>query len=332
MNNLSKKDIIGVTMGDPSGIGPEIILKSYLHPLINEMSIMVIGDFKILEKCAKMLDIKSFTLNKIERVEDFIYSDSVLNVLDMDLINIDDFQPGKVQATCGNAAFQYVKKAVELANKKEIISIATAPLNKEAMHKAGHNFPGHTEILAHYTNTEDYAMLLYDSKLSVIHVSTHVSLKEAIEQLKSERVEKVIQLADNYMNRIVKRKPKIAVAGINPHAGENGLFGNEEINIINPAVKKMKNLGINVEGAVPPDTAFLKAVEGNYDIVVAMYHDQGHIPLKLLGFHSGVNITAGLPIIRTSVDHGTAFEIAWQGKAKENSMVEAIKLAEALSN
>ncbi len=330
MNKVNKKDIIGVTMGDPSGIGPEIILKSYIHPLINKMGIMVIGDYKILEKCAEKLKINSFTLNKIEKTEDFIQSNTVLNVLDMDLIDLDEFQPGKVQIACGNAAFQYVKKAVELANNKQIASIATAPLNKEAMHKAGHNFPGHTEILAHYTNTKDYAMLLYDAKLNVIHVSTHVSLKGAIEQLKSERVEKVIQLADNYMNKIVKRKPKIAVAGINPHAGENGLFGDEEINIINPAVKKMKDLGIDVEGAVPPDTVFLKAIEGNYDIVVAMYHDQGHIPLKLLGFHSGVNITAGLPIIRTSVDHGTAFEIAWQGKAKEDSMIEAIKLAEAL--
>jgi 4-hydroxythreonine-4-phosphate dehydrogenase len=214
---------------------------------------------------------------------------------------------------------------------KDIDAIVTAPLNKEAMHSAGHNYPGHTEILASLSGTEDYAMLLYDKKLRVIHVSTHVSLLEAITGLKRERIEKVIELANGIMKSLRVVEPRIAVAGINPHAGENGLFGNEEINEIIPAIKRMKEKGINVEGPCPPDTVFLQAVGGKYDIVVAMYHDQGHIPLKLLGFNTGVNVTVGLPFVRTSVDHGTAFEIAWQGKADENSMVEAIKLSIKLS-
>jgi 4-phospho-D-threonate 3-dehydrogenase / 4-phospho-D-erythronate 3-dehydrogenase len=192
-------------------------------------------------------------------------------------------------------------------------------------------FRDNTEVLAFLTDTEDYAMLLYDKKLSVIHVSTHVSLLEAITSLRRERIEKVIELANGVMKVLLNDVPRIAVAGINPHAGENGLFGDEELKVIIPAIKNMKAKGINVEGPFPPDTVFLQTINGKYDIVVAMYHDQGHIPLKLIGFNSGVNVTLGLPFVRTSVDHGTAFEIAWQGKANEESMVEAIKLSIKLS-
>jgi 4-hydroxythreonine-4-phosphate dehydrogenase len=227
----------------------------------------------------------------------------------------------------GNAAFEYVKKATELAMKKKIDAIATAPLNKEAMHKAGHVYPGHTEILAKFTEAKDYAMFLYDEALRVIHVSTHISLLDAIKGLRKERVAAVIDLAHNTMIKLGYENPRIAVAGINPHAGEGGLFGDEEIKEIIPAIKLKRSEGINVEGPEPPDTVFLRAKEGSFDVVVAMYHDQGHIPLKLLGFHSGVNITVGLPIIRTSVDHGTAFGKAWKGIANESSMKEAIKLA-----
>ena len=216
--------------------------------------------------------------------------------------------------------------------RTEIIdAIVTAPLNKEALHEAGKNYPGHTEILASLTGVKDYAMLLYDRKLSVIHVSTHISLLESIKGLKRERIEKVIMLADEAMKKLIGKDPRIAVAGLNPHAGENGLFGEEEIKEIIPAVINMKKKGINVEGPLPPDTVFLQAFRGKYDIVVAMYHDQGHIPLKMIGFESGVNITVGLPVIRTSVDHGTAFDIAWQGRANESSIVNAIKVAAKLA-
>ena len=250
-----------------------------------------------------------------------------MNILDLQLINMNEFRPAELNAGSGNAAYECIIKAVDLAKNKVIDAIVTAPLNKEALHLAGHNYPGHTEILAIHTGTGNYAMLLYDKKLKVIHVSTHVSLLHAVTGLRRERIENVIEMANNTMKRVCRDEPRIAVAGINPHAGENGMFGNEEIKEIIPAVRNMQERGINVQGPIPPDTVFLQAVNGKYDIVVAMYHDQGHIPLKLIGFNSGVNVTVGLPFIRTSVDHGTAFEIAWQGKANEGSMVEAIKLA-----
>jgi 4-phospho-D-threonate 3-dehydrogenase / 4-phospho-D-erythronate 3-dehydrogenase len=318
---------IGITMGDPSGIGPEIILKSFKKDVIRNSRIVIIGDYNIMLAAFNMIKITSFKLNRVLNVCECLFSPGVLNILDLHLVNMNEFHPGRVQAISGNAAFEFIKKAVEMAKNKDIDAIATAPLNKEALHLAGHNYPGHTEILAYLTDEKDYAMLLYDKKLSVIHVSTHISLLEAITGLKRERIEIVIQLANDAMKRLCVSEPRIAVAGINPHAGENGLFGNEEIKEIIPAIKNMKGKGINVEGPVPPDTVFLQAVEGKYDVVVAMYHDQGHIPLKLIGFNSGVNVTVGLPFIRTSVDHGTAFEIAWQGKANEGSMVEAIILS-----
>ena len=319
--------IVGITMGDPSGIGPEIILKSFENEGIRKSRVVVIGDYKVMMKAFILLNIKSFRLNRVLNISDCIFSQELLNVLDLGLITLDELHPGEVQAISGSAAFECIKRAVELVKNKEIDSIATAPLNKEALHLAGHNYPGHTEILATLSDTEDYAMLLYDKKLSVIHVSTHVSLLEAVTGLRRERIEKVIELADGAMRKLCSSAPRIAVAGINPHAGENGLFGDEELKEIIPAVVNMKEKGINVVGPIPPDTVFLQAINGKYDVVIAMYHDQGHIPLKLLGFNSGVNITVGLPFIRTSVDHGTAFEIAWKGKASEESMVEAIRLA-----
>lgn len=330
MNKKNKKTI-GITMGDPSGIGPEIILKSFERSGIRNKRIVVIGDYNIMQAVHDVLKIKSFKLHRISNITECIFSYQLLNILDLHLIDMHEFRPGIVQAKSGNAAFEAIRNTVDLAKNKEIDAIVTAPLNKEAMHLAGHNWPGHTEILASLTDTKDYAMLLYDKKLCVIHVSTHVSLFEAITGLKRNRIEKVIELANGIMKRLHVGEPRIAVAGINPHSGENGLFGNEEINEIIPAINNMKGKGINVEGPCPPDTVFLQAVKGKYDIVVAMYHDQGHIPLKLLGFDSGVNVTVGLPFVRTSVDHGTAFEIAWQGKANENSMVEAIKLSIKLS-
>ena len=325
---IKKKAItIGITMGDPSGIGPEIILKSFQNSKLRNSRIIVIGDYKVMLAAHDMLNIKSFKLNRILNTRESPFNSGVLNILDLQLVNMKELQPGRVQAISGNAAFECIRIAVELAKNKDIDTIVTAPLNKEALHSAGHKYPGHTEIFASLTDTKDYAMLLHDKKLSVIHVSTHVSLLEAITGLKRERIEKVIELANNSMKRLCDDEPRIAVAGINPHAGENGLFGNEEIKEIIPAIRNMKGKGINVEGPFPPDTIFLQAVDRKYDVVVAMYHDQGHIPLKLIGFNSGVNVTVGLPFIRTSVDHGTAFEIAWQGKANENSMVEAIKLS-----
>ena len=323
---------IGITMGDPSGIGPEIIIKSFGNSEIRDNRIIVIGDYNVMQAACKMLKINSFKLNRIYDVQEGVFNPGVLNILDLSLVKMNDLQPGAVQAVSGNAAFECIRKAVTLAENKDIDAIVTAPLNKEALHLAGHKFPGHTEILSSLTSTRDYAMLLYEKRLSVIHVSTHVSLLEAISGLRRERIEKVIKLGNEVMRRLSGDEPRIAVAGINPHAGENGLFGKEEINEIIPAVKNMKSSGINVDGPLPPDTVFLQTLKGKYDLVVAMYHDQGHIPLKLIGFSSGVNVTVGLPFLRTSVDHGTAFDISWKGKANEDSMVEAIKLSLKLVN
>ena len=327
----NSRSTIGITMGDPSGIGPEIIIKSFEKRSIRSGRVIVIGDFNIMQMAYDLIKPDGFSLNKINDVNQCDYSPILLNVMDLHLIDLKHFSPGIVNADSGAAAFECVRKATQLALTGKIDAIVTAPLNKEALHKAGKNFSGHTEILASLTGKKDYAMLLYDRKLSVIHVSTHISLKEAISGLTSDRIEKVIVMADEVMQRLNGSRPGIAVSGINPHAGESGLFGMEEIEKIIPAINNMKKRGINVVGPLPPDTVFLQAIKGRFDIVVAMYHDQGHIPMKLLGFNSAVNITVGLPVIRTSVDHGTAFEIAWQGIADENSMVNAIKLAVKMS-
>ncbi|WP_372713408.1 4-hydroxythreonine-4-phosphate dehydrogenase PdxA [Ilyobacter sp.] len=323
--------IIGITMGDPSGIGPEVILKSFLNKKIKLGKYLVIGDYEVIAFYNKKLNL-NVKLENISNYEEINNSTETLSVLNLGLVEIKNLKIGEVNLSSGNAAFQYLKKAIELAMDGKISGIVTAPLNKEAINKAGHHYSGHTEILAHYTSTKDYAMLLYDEKLSTIHVSTHVSLKEAIERTKKERIETVIELADKTFKKLGFKNPRIAVAGLNPHSGENGLFGMEEIDEIIPAIKSSRSKKINVEGPIPPDTVFLKATKGNYDVVVSMYHDQGHVPLKLLGFHSGVNITVGLPIVRTSVDHGTAFEIAGKNVANEESMVNAINLAHQLSN
>jgi len=325
--SVKKEVTIAITMGDPSGIGPEIILKSFGNPSIRNRRIIVTGDFNIFKAAADLLSVTSFELRRVSEVDECIFNNRTLNILDLKLVDMKEFLPGRVLPSSGNAAFETIRETVSLAMNGKVDAVVTAPLNKESLYLAGHNYPGHTEILAGLTQTKDYAMLLYEKKLSVIHVSTHISLLDAVTGLKRERIEKVAELAHDIMKRLCDGEPRIAVAGINPHSGENGLFGKEEINEIAPAVLNLRKKGMNVEGPCPPDTVFLQAVRGKYDIVVAMYHDQGHIPLKLLGFDRGVNVTVGLPFIRTSVDHGTAFDIAWQGKASEKSMVEAIRLA-----
>ncbi len=323
--------IIAITMGDAAGIGPEIILKTFLGTEIIDRKLLVVGDFVILEEVKERLGYKEVRLNKIASFDDACWEPNTMNVWDMQLLKLADFEPGEVSRKAGDAAFRYITEAIRMANEGKIGAVVTAPINKEALQSAVHHFAGITEIFAAYTSTKDYAMLLYDEKFSVIHVSTHIPLADALRGLNQSRVESVIQLAEDSMKKIIGRSPKIAVAGINPHAGENGLFGRQEIDIIQPAIENMKANGIDVSGPHAPDTVFLKAVQGNFDIVVAMYHDQGHIPMKLLSFDSGVNVSIGLPIIRTSVDHGTAFDIAWKGIAKNDSLLKAIYLAGRLA-
>lgn len=320
-------NIIAVTMGDPAGIGPEIIIKSLISGELSGSPVVVVGCVRTLQRVLDMGITQPAKIRVIDRVSDAQFSPQVINVLDEPLAEPDTLLPGVVQATAGDLAFRCVRRATKLAMAGEVKAIATAPLNKEALHLAGHNYPGHTELLARLTDSQDYAMVLYTDNLKVIHVSTHIALRKFLDSLNQDRVKTVINIADTFLKRVGYSHPRIAVAGVNPHAGENGLFGDEEINIVGPAVDAMKAEGLNVFGPCPPDTVFMQCNEGRYDMVVAMYHDQGHIPLKLLGFHDGVNITAGLPFIRTSADHGTAFDIAWTGKAKADSMTVSIQLA-----
>lgn len=326
------KGVIGITMGDPAGIGPEIILKALETDSLSGTNCVVIGSAEILQMVIDKKLAKPQKINIINKVSEAQFESGIVNVLDTPLADLENFEFGKVQAQAGDLAYRCIETATALALKGEISAIATAPLNKEALHLAGHHYPGHTELLAKLTDTKDYAMVLYTDTLRVIHVTTHIALLKFLQTLNKTRVNTVIKIADEFMKKAGFAKPKIAVAGVNPHAGENGLFGHEEIEILNPCIETMKQEGLDVYGPCPPDTVFLQASQGQYDIVVAMYHDQGHIPLKLMGFYDGVNITAGLPFFRTSADHGTAFDIAWTGKANPESMVKSVELAVKLSN
>lgn len=319
------KPIIAITMGDAAGVGPEIVVKALQHQAVyDQCRPLVIGDGQIMKRALTFVQ-SDLTIRPISEVEEAAFEKGTVDVLDLALLR-EELPVGAVSEEAGNAAFLFLKKAIELANEAKIDAICTAPLNKEALHLAGHNYPGHTEILAALTDTEEYAMMLTAPKLRVIHVTTHVGLVRAVELITPERVYNVIQLADQTLKKAGIRSPKIAVCGINPHAGENGLFGDgEEAAKIEPAVQKAQGEGIQVFGPMPADTLFYRAVRGDFDLVVAMYHDQGHAPIKVLGLEAGVNITVGLPIIRTSVDHGTAFDIAGTGKADEQSLMEAIR-------
>ena len=285
---------------------------------------------------------KDVKINAVSDVKEAKFEFGTIDVYDMKLVDMDKLERGVVSAMAGNAAFQYVKKVIELAMNHEVDATVTNALNKEAMNLAGHHYSGHTEIYAEYTGTKKYTMMLAHENLRVVHVSTHVSLREACDRVKKDRVLEVIRIADQACKELGIKEPKIGVAGLNPHSGENGMFGREEIEEITPAIEAAKGEGIIVDGPVPPDTVFSKARGGWYDIVVAMYHDQGHIPLKVVGFVynqaeqkwdavAGVNITLGLPIIRASVDHGTAFDQAGKGVANELSLINAMDYAIRMS-
>lgn len=341
---MRMKPILGITMGDPAGIGPEITIKALAKKSIYESCRpIVVGDARVMEKAVSLVNCKDIRIHPVKAVEDALFRFGTIDVYDLNNTDMDALEYGKVSAMAGDAAFTSVKKVIELAMDKKVDATITNPLNKEAMNLAGHHFSGHTEIYAESTGTKDYSMMLADGDLRVVHVSTHVSLREACDCVTKERVLKVIRIADRACRKIGIAKPRVAVAGLNPHAGENGLFGREEIDEILPAVQKAVSEGICAEGPLPPDTVFSKALGGMYDIVVAMYHDQGHIPLKVLGFQydrqeqkwcavNGINVTLGLPIIRSSVDHGTAFDQAGKGIASESSLVNAIEYGIRLAN
>ena len=320
------KPILGITMGDAAGIGPEIIVKALAEKSLYDMARPVVfGDKKIMERAVKIIgsDVKCRSITAAtEGGQDF----GVIDIVDLDNLPA-DLPFAQVDGRAGKAAYEYIEKAVAAAMQEEIQAIVTAPLNKEALNLGGYHYPGHTEILGALSHTKNYSMMLVGGPLKVIHVTTHVAFSKVPELVKKERVLRVIQLADEAVKMLGIEKPRIAVAGLNPHSGENGLFGREEILEITPAIEAAKSQGMDVTGPVPPDTVFYQAaIKKDFDIVVVMYHDQGHIPIKVLGFETGVNVTVGLPCIRTSVDHGTAFAIAGQGVADSRSMTEALVL------
>ncbi len=336
-----KRPIIAISTGDPAGIGPEITVKALNEEGVFKMcKPLIVCDAGVVEEILTLCRIP-LKVNKVLSPENGIYQYGTIDVLDMKNVNV-VYDFGRVSAITGKAAFEYVKKVIELAMEKKVDATVTGPINKEAIHKAGFEFAGHTEIYGYYTKTQNYAMMLADGAFRVVHVNTHVSMLESIRRINSARVLSTIMLADETLKKIGIHNPRIAVNGLNPHAGENGLFGREELDHIIPAIERAKEKGINADGPHPPDTIFPKMRGGQYDIVVCMYHDQGHIPTKLLGFQyddttkrwkgmSGINITLGLPIIRVSVDHGTAFEIAGKNEANPESMQQAIEYAIKLS-
>lgn len=322
--------LVAVTMGDPAGIGPEIVARTFADPDFHVRNrAIAVGDAGMLERAATLLDLP-LGVNQVAEPEDARFESGTADVLQVGELP-PDLPFGRLDARAGDAAFRYVQRATNLASEGRVAAIATAPLNKEAMHLAGHEYPGHTEILARLTGTEDYAMMLVTDELKVIHVSTHVSLREAIDRARPDRELAVIRLAHASLKKLGVEEPRVAVAGLNPHAGENGLFGTEDIERIKPAVEAAHKEGIEASGPWAPDTVMMRARRGDFDVVVVQYHDQGHIPIKLMGFDTGVNVTVGLPFFRTSVDHGTAFDIAGKGVADHASLEAALDLARTLA-
>jgi len=316
---------IGITMGDPAGIGPEICVKALSDESISEICRpIVIGNNKLLEQTADRL--RSSVRFRTENIEE----PSSITVITPD--EVDGPLPVGIDAAeSGRASARYIETAVDLWQNGEIDAIATAPVSKKALSLAGYQFPGHTEFLAHLTNTRKVVMSFFAGNLRVALLSTHISLRDAIAKITTENLVELIVFSSHELQRLLRRRPKIAVAGLNPHASEGGLFGSEEATAIIPAISECSSVhGIDVSGPYSPDTIFLRAYRGEFDAVIALYHDQATVPVKSLSFGSAVNVTLGLPLIRTSVDHGTAFDIAGKGTADASSMVAAIKLAAEL--
>jgi len=309
------KPVIAITMGDPAGVGPEIILKALSSKKIRRLCRpVVLGDEKLLYRIAERLNLSLPPKG---------------GIINLSTLDIGRLKPGQPTKETASAMLAYIKEAARMAKKGGCDAVVTAPINKKAAQMAGFRFPGHTEFLAHLTDAKDFSMMLAGKTLKVILVTIHEPIKKIPKLITEEKVFRTIKMTDESFKKYFGvKKPAIAVCGLNPHAGEGGLFGEEEKNIITPAIKRARRAGIDARGPLPPDTVFFRAVKRkDFDCVVCMYHDQGLIPLKLLHFEDGVNITLGLPIIRTSVDHGTAYDIAWKGIASPKSMIAAIEMA-----
>lgn len=326
---MNDRPMIAITMGDAAGVGPEVIMKSLAHPeLYARCRPLVVGDAVRLSEAGRIVGSSLQVCElSVEEIDKAMFRPGTVDCIDLKLIP-KALPWGKLSSVAGDAAYRYVQVAAGLAMSGKVAAICTAPLNKEALQAGGHHFPGHTELLADLTGTEEVSMMLSTPKMRVIHVTTHIGLIDAIAKIEPGLVERTIARGHAALVKAGIADPRIAVCGINPHAGENGLFGyGEEETKIAPAIAVCRKMGWKVEGPLPADTLFFRAQRGDFDLVVAMYHDQGHGPVKALGLESGVNITIGLPVIRTSVDHGTAFDIAGTGKVDERSLLEALRLA-----
>lgn len=323
--------LVAITMGDAAGTGPEIITKSLALPELRGVCRpVVVGDAATMTRALRFTGV-NLAIRAIRDISEATAEPGRIDVLDLANIDLAKLQLGRVDAMAGKAAYEYIKRATELALANEVGAIVTSAINKEALNQAGYHFDGHTGLLAHLCNAPGATMMLAAENLRVSHVSTHVPLRVAIERVKPERIIKVLQLTHDAVRQLGIEQPRLAVAGLNPHAGEHGLFGDEEEKFITPAIVEAKRLGMTVTGPHPGDTVFFRALQGEFDAVIAMFHDQGHVAVKMLGIWRGVNITLGLPIVRTSVEHGTNFDMAGTGKSDPRSLNEAIKLAATMA-
>lgn len=320
--------MLAITMGDANGVGPEIVLKAFKQGELGNGDYAVVGDYSILDWCNGKLgyDVK---LHKMSDLGD--YDNQALNVYDLGLLTPDDLTPGKIDKKVAAASREYVAEATRMALENKFSALVTLPVNKEAIRLSDPDFTGHTELIAGICGQNSYTMMLASDKLTVTHVSTHVSMLQSIANVKKDRILDVIKLTYDAIHRF-KETPKIAVAGLNAHSGEGGAFGMEEIDEITPAIEAANAAGMHAIGPVPPDTVFLRASKGEFDAVVCMYHDQGHIPMKVLDFEGGVNVTLGLKVVRTSVDHGTAYDIAYKGIASTGSLLAALDYGRKIQN
>jgi len=328
---MSLDPVVAITMGDPAGVGPEVTAKALAREDVWERCRpLVVGDAAVLEKAAALVE-GELAFCPISRASEARFDPSRPDVLDLHNVDLAVLRPGRLSASAGKASVEYVRRAVELTRTGQADAMATGPINKAALKAAGIPYIGHTELLAALLDAERVTTLLATGGLRVVHVTRHVSLADVAALITRERVLETIHLTHNGMRQMGIPRPRLAVAALNPHGGDEGLMGREEIDAIGPAVDAARAEGIEVAGPIPADSVFFRAIHGEFDVVVAMYHDQGHIPIKTHGFERSVTVTLGLPIVRTSVDHGTAFDIAWKGMASEESMVEAIRLAARLT-
>ena len=322
-----KKPLIAVPLGDPAGIGPEIVAKSVAdRELFAAADCIVIGDKKVVENAVKITG-ENLAVNVVADPAEGDYREGVLNLIDLDNIDMEKFEFGKVSAMCGKAAFEYIEKSIQLAMDGKADAVATTPINKESLHAAEINYIGHTEIFGALTGTEDPLTMFETNGMRVFFLTRHLSLRAMLDKITKDRIIDYVIRCTEALRRLGVTEGTMAVAGLNPHSGEHGLFGWEEVNEITPAVEELKKMGYNVAGPVPADSVFHQAALGRYNSVLSLYHDQGHIATKTLDFDRTIAITNGMPILRTSVDHGTAFDIAGKGIAGAVSMKEAIRLA-----